>query len=175
MREGGLDLDEYEALLRADFAGFAQRSFHELNPQTDFAMNWHVRVIAARLAALRGGAIRRLIINLPPRHLKSLLASVAFPAWCLGHEPSAQILCVSYAQDLADKLSRDCRHVVASDWYRRLFPTRLSPRHQAVPEFETTAQGSRVATSVDGVLTGRGADLIVIHDPLNPVDTLPQP
>src|SRR5207244_1442001 len=141
----GLDMAEYEALLRRDFAGFAQLCFHELNPRTEFAMNWHVRVIAAKLAALRDGGIRRLIINLPPRHLKSLLASVAFPAWYLGHQPSAQILCVSYAQDLADKLSRDCRRIVASDWYRRLFPTRLSPQHQAVPEFETTAQGCRVA------------------------------
>jgi predicted phage terminase large subunit-like protein len=170
----GLDPAEYEALLRADFAGFAQRCFHELNPQTDFAINWHVRVIAAKLMALREGAIRRLIVNLPPRHLKSLLASVAFPAWCLGHDPSAQLLCVSYAQDLADKLSRDCRRIVASDWYRRLFPTRLSPRHQAVPEFETTAQGSRVATSVGGVLTGRGADIIVIDDPLKPEEALSQ-
>jgi len=106
--------------------------------------------------------------------MKSHLASVAFPAWCLGHEPSAQILCVSYAQDLADKLSRDCRRLLASDWYQRLFPTRLAPRHQAVPEFETTAQGSRVATSVGGVLTGRGADLIVIDDPLKPEEALSQ-
>jgi predicted phage terminase large subunit-like protein len=174
MSEAGLDPAEYEALLRADFAGFAQRCFHELNPQTDFVTNWHVRVIAAKLAALRDGRVRRLIINLPPRHLKSLLASVAFPAWCLGHQPSAQILCVSYAQDLADKLSRDCRRIVASDWYRRLFRTRLSPRHQAVPEFETTAQGSRVATSVGGVLTGRGADIIVIDDPLKPEEALSQ-
>ena len=73
----------------------------------------------------------------------------------LGHNPSTQILCVSYAQDLADKLSRDCRRIVMSDWYQRLFPARLAPRHQAVPEFETTQQGSRVATSVGGVLTGR--------------------
>jgi hypothetical protein len=60
----------------------------------------------------------RLIINLPPRHLKSLMASIAFPAWCLGHDPSAQILCVSYAQDLADKLARDCRSIMMSPWYR---------------------------------------------------------
>src|SRR5712692_5146612 len=172
MSEAGLDLAEYEALLRADFAGFAQRSFHELNPQTDFAMNWHVEIIAAKLAAVRDGRIRRLIINLPPRHLKSLLASVAFPAWCLGHDPSAQILCVSYAQDLADKLSRDCRRILASDWYRRIFPTRLSPQRQAVPEFDTTAQGCRLATSVGGVLTGRGADLIIIDDPLKPEEAL---
>ena len=100
------------------------------------------------------------------------MASVAFPAWCLGRNPSAEILCVSYAQELADKLSRDCRRIVASDWYRRVFATRLSPRHQAVPEFETTAQGCRIATSVGGVLTGRGADIIVIDDPLKPEEAL---
>jgi hypothetical protein len=81
-------------------------------------MNWHIEVIAAKLTAVREGKIRRLIINLPPRHLKSLLASIAFPAWCLGHDPSAQILCVSYAQDLADKLARDCRSIIMSPWYR---------------------------------------------------------
>src|SRR5947208_6782744 len=137
-------------------------------------MNWHVELIAAKLAAVRAGHIRRLIVSLPPRHLKSHLASVAFPAWCLGHEPSTEILCVSYAKDLADKLSRDCRRILASDWYQRLFPTRLAPRHQAVPEFETTAQGSRLATSVGGVLTGRGADIIVIDDPLKPEEALSQ-
>jgi hypothetical protein len=115
-----------------------------------------------------------VIINLPPRHLKSHLASVAFPAWCLGHDPSAQILCVSYAQDLADKLSRDCRHILTSDWYRQLFATRLSAQRQAVSEFETTAQGCRLATSVGGVLTGRGADIIIIDDPLKPEEALSQ-
>jgi len=170
----GLGLAEYEALLRADFAGFAERAFVELNPQTDFATNWHFRVMAAKLAAVREGKIRRLVVNVPPRHLKSHLASVSFPAWCLGHNPSTQILCVSYAQDLADKLSRDCRRIVTSDWYQRLFPARLAPRHQAVAEFETTQQGSRVATSVGGVLTGRGADLIVIDDPLKPEEALSQ-
>src|SRR5713226_5353147 len=165
---------EYDAVLRSDLGYFAERCFRELNPQAELAVNWHIEVIAAKLTAVREGKIRRLIINLPPRHLKSLLASIAFPAWCLGHDPSAQILCVSYAQDLADKLSRDCRRIVASNWYRRLFPTRLSPRHQAVPEFETTTQGSRVATSVGGVLTGRGADIIVIDDPLKPEEALSQ-
>ena len=138
-------------------------------------MNWHIEIIAAKLMALRAGKIRRLIINMPPRYLKSLLASVAFPAWCLGHDPAAQILCASYAQELADKLSRDCRRILASDWYQQLFPTtRLSPRHQAVPEFETTAQGCRIATSVGGVLTGRGADVIIIDDPLKPEEALSQ-
>src|ERR1700745_1564042 len=126
----------YDTLLRLHFVRFWQRLFPELNPRTRFAMSWHIEIIAAKLTALRGGKIRRLIINLPPRHLKSLLASGAFPAWCLGHDPSAQILCVSYAQDLADKLSRDCRHILAGDWYRGTFPTRLSPQRAATPEFD---------------------------------------
>ena len=117
---------EYEVLLRHDFATFAMRCFNDLNPQTRLAMNWHLEVIAAKLTAVREGKIRRLIINLPPRHLKSLMASIAFPAWCLGHDPSAQILCVSYAQDLADKLARDCRSIMTSPWYRQIFPTRLA-------------------------------------------------
>jgi hypothetical protein len=89
--------DEYRALLRRDLVSFAQCCFTELNPRTRFAMSGHIEIIAAKLTALRGGKIWRLIINLPPRHLKSLLASVAFPPWCLGHDPSAQILCASYA------------------------------------------------------------------------------
>ena len=101
-------------------------------------MNLHLEVIAAKLTAVREGKIRRLIINLPPRHLKSLMASIAFPAWCLGHDPSAQILCVSYAQDLADKLARDCRGIMMSPWYREIFRARLAPHRQAVQEFITT-------------------------------------
>ena len=121
---------EYEVLLRHDFASFAMRCFHDLNPQTRLAMSWHLEVIAAKLMEVREGKITRLIINLPPRHLKSLMASIAFPAWCLGHDPSAQILCVSYAQDLADKLARDCRGIMMSPWYRRLFRTRLAPHRR---------------------------------------------
>jgi predicted phage terminase large subunit-like protein len=164
----------YEALLRDDFAGFAHRAFCELNPRAGFVMNWHFEAIAAKLAMVRDGRTRRLIINVPPRHLKSHLASVAFPAWCLGHDPSAQIVCASYAQDFADKLARDCRRLMTSDRYQRLFPTRLSPQRQAVAEFETTAQGYRLATSVGGVLTGRGADIIIIDDPLKPEEALSQ-
>jgi hypothetical protein len=131
--------------------------------------------MAGKLVAVREGRIRRLLICVPPRHLKSHLASVAFPARCLGHDSIAQLLCVSDAQDLADKLSRDCWRIVTADWYRKLFPaTRLSPQRQAVPEFETTAQGCRIATSVGGVLTGRGADIISIGDPLKPEEVLSQ-
>jgi predicted phage terminase large subunit-like protein len=167
-----LSPSEYNAILRSDLGFFAQRCFSELNPQAAFAPNWHLEIIAAKLTAVREGKIRRLIINLPPRHLKSLMASIAFPAWCLGHDPAAQILGVSYAQDLADKLARDCRGIMTSPWYRRTFPTRLAPHRQAVQEFITTRQGYRLATSTGGVLTGRGADIILIDDPLKPEEAL---
>ena len=122
-------LSEYDAVLRSDLSFFAQRCFAELNPQAAFAMNWHIEVIAAKLTAVWQGKIRRLILNLPPRHLKSLMASITFPAWCMGHDPSTHILCVSYAQELADKLARDCRSIMMTP----LVPADLSDPPRPAP------------------------------------------
>ena len=163
---------EYRLLLQNDFHLFLHRSFSELNPRTPFLDNWHIAVLAAKLESVRRGATKRLIVNLPPRHLKSHAASVALPAWWLGHDPSAQLLCVSYGQELSDKLSRDCRALMTSSFYERLFPTRLSPSRAAVEEFETTGHGFRLATSVGGVVTGRGGDAIIIDDPLKPEEAV---
>jgi hypothetical protein len=163
---------DYRLLLQNDFHLFLHRSFCELNPRTAFLDNWHIAVLAAKLDDVRCGETKRLIINLPPRHLKSHAASIAFPAWWLGHEPSAQILCVSYGQELSDKLSRDCRALMASKFYQHLFPTRISPMRSAVEEFETNGHGFRLATSVGGVVTGRGGDVIIIDDPLKPEEAV---
>jgi predicted phage terminase large subunit-like protein len=148
------------------------RAFLELNPMTPFLHTWHNELVASKLEACRRGEIHRLIINVPPRSLKSHAAAVSFPAFVLGHNPSAQIICCSYGQDLANKHSSDCRTVMTSEWYRRLFPTRLAPQKQSVQEFQTTQNGFRLATSVGGVLTGRGADFIIIDDPLKPDEAL---
>jgi predicted phage terminase large subunit-like protein len=164
--------NELAAILRQDLSSFIGRSFLELNPQAELLMNWHIELIAAELELCRLGKCRRLIINVPPRHLKSHCASIAFPAWLLGHDPSAQAISVTYGQELSDKLARDCRTLMASKWYQSLFPTRLASTRQAVQEFVTTKQGFRLATSVGGVLTGRGADFIVIDDPLKPDEAL---
>ena len=99
-----------------------------------------------------------------------MLASIAFPAWLLGQDPSLGIVCASYGQDLADALARDCRTVMASDWYRAVFPTRLA--RNALHDFATGQKGYRLATSVGGVLTGRGADVVIIDDPLKPDEAL---
>ena len=161
--------NQYHAFLRQDVCAFIERCFYELNPTTTLLPNWHIEVLASELEACRSGASTRLIVNEPPRSLKSLCASVAFPAFVLGHNPCAQIICASYAQDLANRHAADCRRIMASAWYQALFPhTRLSTERQAVQEFLTTKQGFRLSTSVGGVLTGRGGDVIIIDDPLKP-------
>jgi hypothetical protein len=84
--------EEYHAALRGDFHTFMRRCFAELNSGASFLSNWHLQIVAAKLQEVRDGRIRRLIINIPPRSLKSLKTSIAFPAWLLGHSPSAAII-----------------------------------------------------------------------------------
>jgi predicted phage terminase large subunit-like protein len=168
-----LSYGEFQFLMRQDLMSFIERSFYELNPQTAFSKSPHIEVLASRLEACRLGKTRRLIVNLPPRSLKSHTVSVAFAAWLLGHNPAIQIICASYGQELADKHARDCRTLMASEFYRGLFPrTHLSSEKRSVNEFLTTAEGFRMSTSVGGVLTGRGADVIILDDPLKPDEAL---
>lgn len=161
----------YAAVLRRDLCAFIHPSFLELE-QTGFHSNWHLEVLAAKLEDVRSGRCRRLIVNVPPRHLKSLAISIAFPAWLLGHDPAKQVLSVTYAQDLSDNLARRSRTLMTSTFYEALFDTRLSKGREAVSDFETTSGGCRLSTSIGGVLTGRGADLIIIDDPLKADDAL---
>jgi len=171
LRPDPLSLAEYRFILQSDLASFIQHAFHELNPATPYLAGRHIELLASKLEACRRGEIRRLIVNLPPRNLKSHCASIAFTAWLLGHNPATQIICASYGQDLADKLARDTRNLMYTAWYRSLFPTRIEERH-AVHDFTTNAMGGRMATSVGGVLTGRGADIIILDDPQKPDEAL---
>jgi len=173
MRAKALSQYEYSAILRNDLLSFIERSFYELNPQAAFIEGAYIDFMSSALEKCRSGKTKRLILNLPPRTLKSHAASVALPAWLLGHDPSKQIICASYGQDLADKHARDCRTLMTSAFCRRLFPrTVLSPEKLVVNDFMTTARGFRMATSVGGVLTGRGADVIILDDILKPDDAL---
>jgi predicted phage terminase large subunit-like protein len=160
-----------EALLRSDFRAFVRKAFTTLCPGQGYVRSWHVEAIAWQLERVRRGEIRRLIINMPPRSLKSITASVAFPAFLLGHDPSRRVICVSYSGDLAKKHANDFRAVLESPWYRTTFPTtRIGPYKNTETEIELTARGFRLATSVGGTLTGRGGDIIIIDDPLKPDD-----
>jgi hypothetical protein len=163
---------EINALLRTEFCSFIERSFYELNPESKYLHNWHIEIIAQELEKCRQGETTRLIINVPPRSLKSHCASVAFPAWLLGHNPAEQIITASYGQDLADKHALDCRTLMSSAWYQRAFATRLASSRPAVNDFRTTRNGSRLSVSVGGAAIGRGAEFIIIDDPLKPDEAL---
>jgi predicted phage terminase large subunit-like protein len=165
----------YADLQRHDLCAFIHRSFLELNAQTQFLSSWYIEKLAAKLEEVRRGSCKRLIVNLPPRHLKSHAISIAFPAWVLGHEPNKKILAVTYAQDLSDYLARGSRTLMTSPFYEGLFDTRLSKGREAVSDYETTDGGYRLSTSIGGVLTGRGADIIIIDDPLKADDALSEP
>jgi predicted phage terminase large subunit-like protein len=155
-----------DALLREDLRSFIQKGFYTIAAGQTFLPNWHLDVIAWHLTEVYRGKIKRLIITLPPRHLKSICASSAFPAWVLGHDPTSRIVSVSHSADLAAKHARDCRLVMMSPWYRRIFPkTRLDPKKNTETEFATTRRGYRYSTSIGGPLTGRGGNLIIVDDP----------
>ena len=163
----------FRELLRSNFAGFIGKCFQTLNPGTSYLYNWHIEAIAFHLEQVRLGKIKRLIITMPPRSAKSIAASIAFPAFIHGHDPTAEIVAESYAQNLASKLHNDYRLVLSSDWYMALFgDTRIDPKKETEQEVRLTQRGNRFATSVGGVLTGRGADIIIIDDPLKPDDAM---
>jgi len=161
-----LTKSEYDALLRQDLVSFIQKTFTTVVPGTMYQHNWHIEAIAWHLQQVHSGQIKRLIITLPPRSLKSIITSVAYPAWLLGQDPSNHMICVSYSQNLSDKLALDCRAVMETDWFRQIFPgTRLHSDKNSVGEFMTTRRGGRLSTSVGGTLTGRGGNIIIIDDP----------
>jgi predicted phage terminase large subunit-like protein len=162
-----------DAIARRDFTTFIHRCFTSLSPGAQFEPSWHIEAMAYQLELVRLGKIKRLIINMPPRSLKSIVSSVAFPAYFLGHNPTKRLICVSYGSDLATKHANDCRSIMKSAWYRKQFPgTAVSSLKDTEGEFLTTRNGYRLTTSLDGTLTGRGGDVIIIDDPLKPIDAL---
>jgi predicted phage terminase large subunit-like protein len=157
-----------DELIRRDLVAFVRRSFETVAPGETLRLNWHIHAMAHDLEQVRRGKIKRLIITIPPRHLKSITTSVAFPAFLLGHDPSTKIVCVSYSADLAIKHARDCKAVMTSSWYRRIFPEmRISEKNTEL-ETVTTQRGYRLATSPGGTLTGLGGNYIILDDPMNP-------
>ncbi len=113
--------------------------------------------------------VKRLIITMPPRNLKSIIASVALPAWYLGHNPSERVVAVSYSDALAKTHANDFRRVVTDPIYQAVFPKMVLAR-ETDSEIHTTLRGRRYATSIGGTLTGRGGSLFIIDDPLKPGD-----
>ena len=162
-----------DTMLVQDFSAFAMKVFGTVSPGDIFHPNWHIDAMAFAAKGVIDGSIKRLITTVPPRHLKSIIFSVALPAYLLGLDPTKRIICISYSQELAVKHAIDFRAVVTSSWYRHIFPqTVVSREKDTQVETMTTKRGYRYATSLGGTLTGRGADLIVLDDPQKPDEAL---
>ena len=133
----------------------------------------HHRVVADKLTAVAKGDIKRLIVNMPPRHTKSEFASVYFPSWIMGIKPDMKIMQTTHTADLSVRFGRKVRNLMDSDEYASIFPNvTLSADSKSAGRWETSQGGEYFAAGVGGAITGRGADLLIIDDPHSEQDAL---
>jgi len=158
-----------QAILRQDLGAFIVKVFQTLFPGDEYLHNWHIDAVVYELMHIYLGKNRRLVITQPPRSLKSICTSVALVAWWLGHDPSMRFACVSYSHIPGLDFARQFRMVVTSDWYRALFPN-VQICKDTETECVTTKGGGRFVVPVNGSFTGRGADVIIIDDPIKADD-----
>ena len=149
---------------------YVEQAWPILEPETPFQPNWHIDLLVEYLEAVSAGEIRHLLINVPPRSMKSLLVSVFWPTWEWIRRPGSRWICVSYAEALATKHSMDRRTVLQSDWYQSRWGDRvqLAIDQNAKGEFLNTRRGAMIATSIAGSITGKGGDCIIVDDLHNP-------
>lgn len=169
------DINDPKALLNAayrqSFTAFLQKAWAWIEGGEEIKWNWHLDAMAHRLNRVAKGEVNRLMINMPPRNGKSNITSAIWIAYMLGQNPKYNFVCVSYSNDLSVKLARICISIMTAPWYAEIFPkTVISKRRSAAHDFETTAGGGRLATSITGTLTGRGGDIIVLDDVIKPDD-----
>ena len=159
--------ERVRALARERFFAFYRLMFPTLAPEATFSGALHFRVLAHALERVANGECRRLMIAIPPRHGKSLFTSVAFPAWILGRDPTRKIICASYGDQLSRDFSNRCRDLLWSKSYQSVFPDAVvAPNGSSLSEVRLTSKGYRLATTVQGPATGKGAHLIIVDDPL---------
>lgn len=162
-------------LCRTDFQAFVERVFATLDPAATLERSFYLEVLSDRLAAVERGELRRLLITIPPRHLKSIATSIALPAWVLGRDPTQRIITVSYARELTQEHSRNFQKVMRSGWYAHVFPeTATSVERDSIVEYRTRQNGFRRGASLGGTLTGFGADMIIIDDLMKAADARSQ-
>src|SRR5262245_32724547 len=161
----------FQVLLANNLTSFTEFAFGVVRPGVLFKPNWHFEAVTEKLSQVARGDIHRLIITLPPRSLKSLSASVALPAWFLGRHPWERVVVVSYSDFLARSHANDFRRLVNHPIYQASFPGMRLER-DTDREIITTKRGKRIATSIDGTLTGLGGNLIIIDDPLKLGDAM---
>lgn len=148
---------------------FARQCWHVVEPATPYVHGWHLDAICDHLEAVTLGQIRNLLINMPPRHMKSLAVSVFWPCWVWAIAPSTRWLFSSYAQSLSVRDSLKCREVIRSPWYQANWGSVFSLKDDQDQKmrFENDRTGYRIATSVGGSATGEGGDYLIADDPHN--------
>ena len=161
-----MQADQIKALYRSNFPAFLKFAFRELNPNQQLIDTWHIDVLAGYLERVAKGEITRLVINLPPRSLKSLAASIALPVWMHGRNPGLKIMSIAGSRELAGDFERATQDLIKAPRCQALFP-HLKPEGRA-GNFYLPQGGQRISAVVGGILVGRGADLIVIDDPIAP-------
>ena len=161
-------------LCELDLSIFVRRAWSQVEP-SPLVSGWHMDAICDHLQEVTkhtkgdGAAFSKLIINIPPRHSKSLIVSVLWPMWVWTSMPQLRWLFASYAQTLSTRDSLKCRRLIESKWYKDRWGhvVKLASDQSVKQRFENTSGGHRIATSIDGVATGDGGDAIVIDDPHN--------
>ena len=138
----------------------------------DFIEGSHHRLVAEKFNKLATGELKRLIINMPPRHTKSEFASFLLPAWMVGRNPKLKIIQATHTGELAIKFGRKAKHLIDSEEYHKIFDTRLQEDSKAAGRWETAQGGEYFAAGVGGAITGRGADLLIIDDPHSEQDAM---
>jgi predicted phage terminase large subunit-like protein len=162
-----------KALLLRDFLSFARKAISELEG-TKISNEPYLKYLAHELDQFANEETRRLIVNLPPGHLKTLLGSVSLAAWTLAHDPTLKIIIVSHAEHLSKAIARNIRTILQSSWFKELFTTRIKRGHAEVTDFGTSSGGGVFVTSFHGRFTGRRADIIIVDDPHDIADELEQ-
>jgi predicted phage terminase large subunit-like protein len=149
---------------------YVRQAWSILEPEAPFLSNWHIEYVVEHLEAVTAGQITRLLINLPPRYMKSLLVSVLWPTWEWIQAPQRRWIFTSYAEALSCKHSVDRRTILQSPWYQHRWGhrVRLASDQNVKHEFMNTRRGHMIATSIGGSITGKGGSRIVVDDPHNP-------
>lgn len=167
-----LEAAKVEQAKRSLFRFFRDFAWPVLQPATEYADNWHIHAICEHLEAVTSGQIKRLLINMPFRMLKSTIISQTWPAWEWISKPSIQYLTASYAKDVATRDAVDSRRIIESAAYQAAWGTlfRMTSDQNVKTRYENDKKGSRVVTATDAAGTGFGGNRIIVDDPVSALE-----
>ena len=157
-------------LVRENFYLFVQYAFRQMAKERLNTEQRYLEYLCYQLNQFANGEVRQLLINLPGRHLKTFVCSVCLPAFLLGLDPDLKFLIVGYSEDIAEDIVRQIRELMNSGVYKKIFSTKIAPRHARKNDFKIPHASGRVRAAAIGSVTGKGGDIIIFDDPHNVFD-----